>query len=113
MIVSPLKTIDVRLSVAERQALRTHIESDVRVERATASRYRELADSYRIGSVDRAAELTEVATAAYEEGEYGILEVLDAHRVKLRTELRLLELSAAARRATIELDRAVGGQATP
>ena len=98
---------------AERQALGTYIESDVRVERATASRYRELADSYRVGSVDRAAELTEVATAAYEEGEYGILEVLDAHRVKLRTELRLLELSATARRATIELDRAVGGQAIP
>jgi len=98
---------------AERQALGTHIESAVRVERATASRYRELADNYRVGSVERATELTEVATAAYEEGEYGILEVLDAHRVKLRTELRLLELIAAARRATIELDRAVGGQATP
>ena len=98
---------------AERQALGTHIESDVRVERATASRYRKLANSYRVGSVDRAAELTEVATAAYEEGEYGILEVLDAHRVRLRSELRLLELSAAARRAAIELDRAIGGQTTP
>lgn len=98
---------------AERQALGTRIESDVRVERATASQYRELADSYRTGSVDRAAELTEIATAAYEEGEYGILEVLDAHRVRLRSELRLLELSGAARRAMIELERAIGGQTTP
>ena len=98
---------------AERQALGTRIESDVRVERATASQYRELADSYRTGSVDRAAELTEIATAAYEEGEYGILEVLDAHRVRLRSELRLLELSGAARRAMIDLERAIGGQTTP
>ena len=98
---------------AERQALGTRIERDVRVERATASQYRELADSYRTGSVDRAAELTEIATAAYEEGEYGILVVLDAHRVRLRSELRLLELFGAARRATIDLERAIGGQTTP
>ena len=98
---------------AERKALGTRIESDVRIERATASRYLKLADSYRVGSVDRAVELIEIATAAYEEGEYGILEVLDAHNVKLRSELRLLELSGVARRATIKLDRAIGGQTRP
>ena len=98
---------------AERQALETRIESDVRMERAAASRYRELVENYRVGSVDRATELTEIATTAYKEGEYGILEVLDAHRVRLHAELRLLELSAVARRATIELDRAIGGQKTP
>ncbi len=54
-----------------------------------------------------------IATAAYEEGEYGILELLDAHRVTLGAELRLLDLSAAARRAAIELDRAIGGETTP
>jgi cobalt-zinc-cadmium efflux system outer membrane protein len=98
---------------AERKALGARIESDVRVEHATASRYRKLADSYRVGSVDRAAKLLEIATDAYEEGEYGILEVLDAHNVKLRSELRLLELSGVARRATIKLDRAIGGQTRP
>ena len=98
---------------AERQALGTRIESEVRVAHAAASRYRALADSYRAGSVERAAELAAIATAAYEEGEYGILELLDAHRVTLGAELRLLELSAAARRAAIELDRAIGGEPTP
>ncbi len=98
---------------AERQALGTRIESEVRVAHAAASRYRELADSYRAGSVERAAELAAIATAAYEEGEYGILVLLDAHRVTLGAELRLLELFTAARRAAIELDRAIGGETTP
>ena len=98
---------------AERQALGTRIESEVRVAHAAASRYRELAASYRAGSVERAAELAAIATAAYEEGEYGILELLDAHRVTLGAELRWLDLSAAARRAAIDLDRAIGGETTP
>ena len=78
-----------------------------------ASRYRELAERYRSDSVEPAAELATIATAGYEEGEYGILELLDAHRVTLDTELRLLELSAAARRAAIALDSATGGGTTP
>ena len=98
---------------AERQALRARIESEVRVSHAAASRYRELADSYRAGSVERAAELAAIATTGYEEGEYGILELLDAHRVTLGAGLRLLDLSAAARRAAVELDRAIGGETTP
>ena len=98
---------------AERLVLGSRIEREVRVAHATASRYRELVDRYRVGSVDRAAELAEIATAAYEEGEYGILELLDAHRVTLGAELRLLELAAAGRRAAIELDSAIGGETTP
>ena len=63
--------------------------------------------------MDRGAELAASGRAAYEEGEYGILELLDAHRVTLGARLRLLELSAAARRAAIELDRAIGRETTP
>ena len=74
---------------------------------------RELADRYRDDSVSRAAELVAIATAGYEEGEFGILELLDAHRVALSAELRSLELSAAARRAAVELDRASGRRLTP
>ena len=57
--------------------------------------------------------LATIATAAYEEGEYEILELLDAHRVRLDAQLRLLGLSTAARHASIELDAAIGGGATP
>ena len=63
--------------------------------------------------MEPAAELVAIADAAYEEGEYGILELLDAHRVTLGAQLRLLELSAAARGAGIELDRVIGGATTP
>ena len=97
---------------AERQALRGRIESEVRAAHVAATRYRGLADRYRAASVLPAAELVVIASAAYEEGEYGILELLDAYRVTLAAETRLLELSATARRAAIELDQVVGEGAT-
>ena len=98
---------------AERRALRGHIESEVRATHVAATRYRALAERYRTTSVEPAAELVVIADAAYQEGVYGILELLDAHRVTLGAETRLLELSAAARRAAIELDRVIGGEAGP
>lgn len=98
---------------AERQALRGRMESEVRAAHVAATRYRALAERYRTTSVEPAAELVAIADAAYQEGEYGILELLDAHRVTLGAQTRLLELSAAARRAAIELDRVLGGEAGP
>lgn len=54
------------------------------------------------------AELLRSAQIAYEEGERGILELLDAYRTATRVELRQLELSAGARFAQIELARVAG-----
>ena len=98
---------------AERSVLGARIESEVRAAHTTARRYTDLTARYRAESVERASALVAIATAAYEEGEYGILELLDAHRVKLGAERRLLELSAETRRAVIDLNHAVGGEATP
>ena len=98
---------------AERRSLAARIAAEVHAASAAAAGARELADRYREDSVQRAAELVAIATAGYEEGEFGILELLDAHRVSLSAELRSLELSAAARRAAIELDRASGRELTP
>ena len=98
---------------AQRSALGARIESQVRGAHTAAARYSELSGRYRTESVERASELVAIATAAYEEGEYGILELLDAHRVKLGTELRALDLSAEARRAAIELNQSVGGETGP
>jgi len=53
-------------------------------------------------------ELTKTAQVAYQEGELGIVELLDAFRVTHQSELRLLELRAAAKGALIELERMVG-----
>jgi cobalt-zinc-cadmium efflux system outer membrane protein len=98
---------------AERAVLGARIESQVRAAHTAAAKYADLTDRYRAESVERARELVAIATTAYEEGEYGILELLDAHRVKLGVERRLLDLSAEARRAAIELNHAVGGETTP
>ena len=98
---------------AEREVLAARIAAEVRAASAAAVGERELADRYRAESVARADELVAIATAAYEEGEFGILELLDAHRVSLRANLRSLDLSAAARRAAVELDRASGRGMTP
>ena len=88
---------------AERRSLAARIAAEVHAASAAAVGARELAERYRDDSVSRAAELVAIATAGYEEGEFGILELLDAHRVGLSAELRSLELSASARRAAIEL----------
>ena len=93
---------------ARRLTLEIHMTNDVRAAHTAAERYRGMVARYQTESVEPAAELASIATAAYEEGVYGILELLDSHRVKLRAELRFLELAAAARHAYIELDHAVG-----
>ncbi len=98
---------------AERRSLAARIAAEVHAASAAAAGARELAERYRDDSVSRAAELVAIATAGYEEGEFGILELLDAHRVSLSAELRALELSASARRAAVELDRATGREMTP
>ena len=98
---------------AERHVLRGRIDREVRVARTAARRYATLAVEYRANSVEPAAELVSIAQVAYEEGEYGVLELLDAHRVTLGAVLRELELLAAARRAVIELDRAAGEAPVP
>jgi len=53
-------------------------------------------------------ELLRIAQTAYQEGEAGILELLDALRLSRQSRLRRLELEMAVREAHIELDRVVG-----
>ncbi len=62
---------------------------------------------------EKSTELAQIAQVAYQEGEQGILELLDAYRVALLSQRRALELLAAAKRAEIELDRAVGEEVLP
>jgi len=53
--------------------------------------------------------LEHIAEAAYEGGEAGVLELVDAHRGAIDSALFVLDLRAAAHRARIELDRLTGG----
>ena len=58
-------------------------------------------------------DLSRITRLAYQEGEVGILELLDSYRVTRQSLLRLLELEALAKEAQIELDRAVGEEVLP
>ncbi len=49
-----------------------------------------------------------IATVAYQEGEIGILQLLDAYRVQRQAQLRLVEIQAAVKEAQIEVERVVG-----
>jgi len=58
-------------------------------------------------------ELTRITQVAYQEGEIGILELLDSFRVTRATRLRMLDLQAGVKEAFIELERVVGEEVRP
>lgn len=57
-------------------------------------------------------ELLETARVGYEEGELGVLQILDAYRIDRQTALRRLELQAAVKEIEIELSRNAGYEVT-
>ncbi len=65
-------------------------------------------DEYRRGLAETGPELIRIATVAYQEGEIGILQILDVHRVQRQAQLRMVDLHAAVKEAQIELERVVG-----
>ena len=65
-------------------------------------------DEYRSELAESGPELVRIATVAYQEGEIGILQLLDAYRVQRRAQQRLIEIQAAVKEAQIELERVVG-----
>ena len=68
---------------------------------------------YQESAAAIAEPLAEIGRVGYEEGELSILELLDAERQALDARLQVLELAAAARRAAIELERAIGQEFRP
>ncbi len=65
----------------------------------------EAARRLRKRAVNHAPELVRTAEAAYQGGETGILELLDAYRSILEAQIQALEIALSARQAGIELDR--------
>lgn len=61
---------------------------------------------------DAGAELLRVARVGYQEGELGILQLLDAYRLKRQTALRRLELQLGLKESEIELSRVAGIEVT-
>lgn len=100
------------LTAAEgrRAALALEIEADVRVAYARAEAARERVQAYESDALVRSRELVRIATLAYDEGELGILELLDAHRTRLDAELRAVSLKTDARLAAVLLDFATADE---
>jgi cobalt-zinc-cadmium efflux system outer membrane protein len=98
---------------AERAFLRLQVETDVRAAHAVAGLEQARAIRYEQSLVETAEPLDTIARAAYQEGELGILELLDAHGQLREARLRVIDLNAAGRLAAIELDRATGLEIRP
>ena len=98
---------------AEAESWRRRIEAEVRAAYAAVHIHQERAARYRQSAAQIAEPLATIGRVGYEEGELSILELLDADRQALDARLRILDLAAAARRAVIELDRAIGREFQP
>lgn len=100
-----------RRAEAEAAAIDLQIDIDVRRALAALTSSQALLEQYRQSSADSAEALVDVVRVGYEEGELGILELLDAERQVIDTRLTLVDLSAAVRQAAIELDLVTGAEA--
>ena len=98
---------------AEAETWRGRIEAEVRAAHTALRIHQDRAARYRQSAADIAEPLAKIGRVAYEEGELGILELLDSDRQALDARLRILDLAAAARRAAIELDRVIGWEFRP
>ena len=98
---------------AELAWLRLRIETEVRTAHAALLAEQDRAARYGRAAADVANPLARIGRVAYGEGELGILELLDSEQQALDAGLRSIELTAAARRAAIDLDRTVGQEIKP
>jgi len=87
---------------------RARAEGDLRGLYRQLERLISAAKSYRGGALAETSELLRIAEAAYKSGESSLLELLDAYRGALDTEINALELDWKARQARIEYDLLTG-----
>jgi len=97
---------------AHRRALEHQVRAQVAGAYQTLNLRRQAIESYRRELGGRNEELLKIAQTAYQEGEVGILELLDVFRLQRQSQQRLIELGSAAREAQIELERVMGREVT-
>lgn len=97
----------------ETEILTRRIRAEVQSAVAREQAARKVARLYGDDAERRAVELSTIARLKYDEGESGILELLDAHRTSLTTRLRALAARYEARIAEIDRDRIVGNEVKP
>lgn len=94
-----------RAAQAEARAasFRVVLRGQVAALREAVIRRRAAAERYRGEAVSGAAQIERIAQVAYDAGERGILELLDAHRIGASARVRQTTLDFAVRQAEIEL----------
>lgn len=70
--------------------------------------HRETYERYKNAQVPSTEELLEIASVAYKEGEIGILQLLDAYRLRRESRLREIDLALTAKQAQIALEAQIG-----
>ncbi|HUE90088.1 MAG TPA: TolC family protein [Vicinamibacterales bacterium] len=108
-----LATAQKARAQAEAESWRLQIAAEVRAAYNVARIQQERVTRYQASATAIAEPLAKIGRVGYEEGELSILELLDADRQALDARLRILDLAAAARRAAIEFDRAIGREFRP
>lgn len=93
---------------AHRRALEHQIRAQVAGAYRVLALRRQAIESYRRELGGRNNELLKIAQTAYQEGETGILELLDVFRLQRQSQQRVIELGSAAKEALIELERVMG-----
>jgi cobalt-zinc-cadmium efflux system outer membrane protein len=105
--VAELEAALRRLSYRQ-EMLSGQIESEVRGAYEELQMRRQAVVEYRQQAGQPGIQLEQIAKLAYQEGELGILELLDAYRIRRQSVLLLLELTAVVKQAEINLERAIG-----
>jgi cobalt-zinc-cadmium efflux system outer membrane protein len=95
-------------ATASADALRQMVRAEIAAWRATIQERRAIADRYRSAVAADMADIERIAQVSYENGEGGILELLDAHRTASAARVRQVLLDASVREAEIELEFASG-----
>ena len=98
---------------AQIATLARRIRTEVQGARDVLRLRQEALTAYQLELDSAGSDLTQITRVAYEEGEIGILELLDALRLSRVASLRLLDLQAGVKEAGIELERVVGEEVHP
>jgi len=99
---------EARSARGRRALLELELDGEIGGARAEAVQLRRAATEFREQTGVASGDLVRIASAGYEGGELGLLELLDAYRGAADDSLSALDMEHAARRARIELDRLTG-----
>lgn len=99
---------EARAARGRRALLESELDGELGGARSEAVRLRRAAAEFREQTTAASGDLVRIASAGYEGGELGLLELLDAYRGAADDSLSALDMEHAARRARIEIDRLTG-----